>query len=542
MAVGAERVAGLWARGERGRWSTWGGERLVLAVGRTFTSTVRLLDALPVFRGDPRVDVLFAFDDTTAYYEGAGELVRAAGWRTVPWTDAGRLDHDLVLTASENVDLRQLDGGAPVVVLPHGIGFHKNVPDAEGGTRVSGVVPDRYLRGRDVSIVVAHDAQAEALRASHPEAARRCVTVGDPAHDLMAASLPLREYYRAALGVPEGRRLVVVSSTWAADSLLGRLPDLPARLLGALPVDEYAVAVVTHPNIASWHGPAKLRQVLADASDAGLVRIPSHAGWQAALVASDLVIGDHGSVTLYGAALDRPVLLGPSGPTAAVPGTPPDELSRRVPHLDARLPLLPQIEKALVSGPVADGATGVFGNRGGAAEALRALLYERLGLDPPERPVELRAYPDPVPEPVTRPRSFHVFTRFAAPGRIDLWRFPVGVPLGPSVADAYRHRSVAEDERDLRQRWNASVLVRRLPADASWVSRRLAEDDALLLTATITSDGACLVGHRDGRLFRAHGTEDPTLAAATVYTCVRADVAPDGTFTLPTGPVTVTPQ
>ncbi|MFC5185135.1 hypothetical protein [Actinomadura harenae] len=538
--MGADEVASRWDPGERGRWGTWPGERLVLAVGRTYTSAVRLLDALAVFRGDPRVDVLFAFDDGTAFFDGAEELVRAAGWRRVPWADAGDLACDLVLTASENVDLSRFRADVPVVVLPHGIGFHKIVPDTAGGTRVSGVVPDRYLRGRDVSLVTSHDAQAEALQDAHPDAADRCVTVGDAAFDRMRASLPLREYYRAALGVAEGRRLLVVTSTWAADSLLGRVPDLPARLLGALPADEYAVAVVTHPNIASRHGPAKVGQVLADASDAGLVRIPPRAGWQASLVASDLVVGDHGSVTLYGAALDRPVLLGPPGPTTAVPGTPPDELSRRAPRLDVRLPLLPQIEKALAGGPVSGIAADVFDHRGQAAEALRALLYSRLGLDPPEFPAAVRAFEDPVPEPVVRPRSFHVHTRPTAPGRIALWRFPIGVPQGPPpVPDAFHHRSVAEDERDRASFWNASVLVRRLPGDASWVRGRLA-DDARLLAATVTAEGGCMVGHRDGRLLHVAGTDDPTLAAAAVYTCVRAGAPLEGRFVLPTGEVTVT--
>ncbi|RJL20695.1 hypothetical protein [Bailinhaonella thermotolerans] len=340
----AEGPAARWRAAERARWQTFDCPRTVLAIARTHTSALRLLDALTVFDGDERVQVLFAFDESSAFGGGVARSLAERGARVVPWEEVRDLDHDLALTASENVDLGRVDG--PVVVLPHGIGFHKYVPDSNGGgERVSGVVPVRHLRGKDVLMAVSHPAQRDALRPVCPEAAERCVVVGDPVLDRLTASLPLRDLYRAELGVARHQRLVVLTSTWGRDSLLGARPRLPAELLAALPADEYRVALAAHPNIASWHGEFHLSQALAGARAAGLLRLPPADGWQAALVAADLVIGDHGSVTLYAAALDRPLLLNPPSATT-VPGTPPADLARSAPRLSADHDLAEQLARA----------------------------------------------------------------------------------------------------------------------------------------------------------------------------------------------------
>jgi hypothetical protein len=79
-------------------------------------------------------------------------------------------------------------------------------------------------------------------------------------------------------------------------------------LLGALPSDEYRVALVLHPNVWSWYGEFQIESLWLDrARDAGLLLLPPDNGWKAALISADLVIGDQGSVTLYAAALDKPV-------------------------------------------------------------------------------------------------------------------------------------------------------------------------------------------------------------------------------------------
>lgn len=84
-------------------------------------------------------------------------------------------------------------------------------------------------------------------------------------------------------------------------------------MLAALPYDEFRVAAIVHPNVWSEHGSWQIRDLLAPALDAGLMLVLHIHAWRSALVAADVVVGDHGSVTLYGAALGKPVLLGPTG-------------------------------------------------------------------------------------------------------------------------------------------------------------------------------------------------------------------------------------
>src|SRR5690606_32251064 len=136
-------------------------------------------------------------------------------------------------------------------------------------------------------------------------------------------------------------------------------------------------AAVLHPNIGTAHGPWAVRQALARAVDAGLLAPPPEQGWEAALAAADLVLGDHGSVTLYAAAADRPVLLGASG-EESVPGTAAARLAAAAGRRDPAAGLRKQLDAA-VEGPVpglyADAAGYAFAHPGEGAERVRRLLY-----------------------------------------------------------------------------------------------------------------------------------------------------------------------
>jgi len=52
------------------RWVTVGAERTLLAVARTVTSTVRVLEALELLRGDVRVQVVFAVNESSPFVAG----------------------------------------------------------------------------------------------------------------------------------------------------------------------------------------------------------------------------------------------------------------------------------------------------------------------------------------------------------------------------------------------------------------------------------------------------------------------------------------
>ncbi|MFK4265048.1 CDP-glycerol glycerophosphotransferase family protein [Streptomyces milbemycinicus] len=545
------------------RWTTFDGERTLVAVARTVTSTVRVLDVLaPVLRDDPRVHVVFGYDPTSAFSDGVPDLLRAHGVRVMPWDQLARVPCDLIVTATENADLSGTD--APVLVLPHGVGFHKLVPDARGPhDRVSGLVPEGLLHR--AWLTISHPDQADQLAALHPGTAGRTLLVGDPCYDELLCSRDLRARYREALGIAEDQRLVMLSSTWRTQSLLGRHPDLPARLLAELPLDEYRVALVSHPNVVSAHGSWGLRTGQTSAREAGLLLIPPTAGWQATLIAADVVIGDHGSVTFYGAALGKPVVLGAFG-DESIPGTPMAELGRLAPRLTVPMGhpgghggpggpgLYEQIERAIADHDhdpyrLTKIGAAAFAAPGQALARLRTDLYALLRLpEPAAPPPPVRAFDDPLPE---RQEVSSAVVMTAVDGdTVAVHRVPAYVAGAREEADdadgtagVHRHLSCQDRERDRGLVESASVLTHHEPAAtptaaARWARETLRRYPGSALAAATTARGDCLVALRDGRLAEASATgpvRDPGLLAAVVYGRLRAGRPLEGIVTLRVG-------
>ncbi|WP_405740910.1 CDP-glycerol glycerophosphotransferase family protein [Streptomyces sp. NBC_01525] len=549
------------------RWRTFPTERTVVVIARTVTSTVRVLDVLgPVFRDESRVDLVFAFDPSSAFNDGVHDLIRSVGARVLPWHQYRGLSPDLVITATENADLAVEGHTAPVLVLPHGVGFHKVVPDSRSDQdRLAGVVPDALLRSGRAWLAVSHPDQAEQLAAAHPLTRDRTLLIGDPCHDTLVNGVGLRAAYREALGVTGNRRLIVLSSTWRDRSLLGRNPALPARLLAELPMDDYAVALVTHPNIVSAHGVYQLRSLLASPLSAGLLRIPPTDGWQAALIAGDLLIGDHGSVTFYGAALGKPLLLGAFSEDEAVPGTPMAELGKQVPRLEPGAPLRPQIERALadsVRGPADSESLSQLGAKaliapGHALRRLRTAVYDLLRLDLPERSSPLPRFAPEAPcpaDPCPDITAVHITTEvrdtpvgpqvaigrtpaavghFADAGDLEIANATEdGFPsAGPSLSsDTFRHLSCSDLEQDRSLAESASVLVRdavagSIAAADRWIADVFSRYPGCLLASTSVADAGCRVALRDGRTVVAPLSADrhgAMVVAALVYALVRS--------------------
>ncbi|MGH3325648.1 MAG: hypothetical protein ACRDOV_14670, partial [Streptomyces sp.] len=312
------------------RWATRGGCRRVLFVVHNVTSATRLLDVLPLFHDDFRVQLLATCTGSSPFQAGVPELLADAGLPVLPWEQAVRTPVDLAVSASYGGRLEDIQG--KLAVLSHGAGYNKRLAAPDTGHRtpdtgrpspgpgqppVFGLSPEWLLHdGRPVAdaTVLSHPEQLDRLRAACPEAAPSAVLAGDPCYDRLLAARPDRDRFRRALGVTPGRRLVLLSSTWNPDSLFGDggedvLPALLSRLTAALPADEYRLVAALHPNIWHGHGPGQIHGWLNRARHAGLTLVPPLAGWRQALLAADLVLGDQGSVTYYAAALGTPVLL-----------------------------------------------------------------------------------------------------------------------------------------------------------------------------------------------------------------------------------------
>ncbi|SMC71090.1 hypothetical protein [Lentzea albidocapillata] len=345
------------------------GCRKVLVIVPSVVAGTRLFDLLPLLDSDFRVQTYFTLPEPDA---ATARFVSAAGGLVIGWEMALQHEFDLVLAAS----YRFIDRApGPVLVLPHGAGSMKSRrrvraagPEAEP---VHGL--DRQMLTRDgkvqaSAIVLSHDDELEVLAESCPEALPAAVVAGDICLDRMRASLPFREQYRRALGVEPGDTLVTISSTWTAESTFYQRPELYRELTG-----KARVAAVLHPNIWAVHGAWQVRSWLADCD---VVVVPPEEGWRATMIASDVVIGDHGSTTQYAAAVGARVLL------ATCPdvrhGSLAYTISERVPRYTG------DIAEAVA---VPDFACLISSRLDRSGEILRAAMYRLLGIPEPAHAV-----------------------------------------------------------------------------------------------------------------------------------------------------------
>lgn len=343
--------------------------RQVLVLVPHVVAGTRLMDVLTLLEADHRLQVVCAVP--TGSPPGTDTFVLAQGALLIPWALAVRHRFDLVLAAShQHID--RVHG--PVLVLPHGASAAKSRRlrghglDRASLPRAGRVVPD--------TIVLAHDDELVLLADSCPEAVPHAVVAGDLCLDRMRASLPYRAHYRAAAGVDENETLVTVSSTWSPSSTFGSRPALYRHLLR-----EHRVAAVLHPNIWQVHGAWQVRAWLADCAE--LVVVPPEEGWRAMVIASDVVVGDHGSVTQYAAAVGVPIVL------ASTPQVRPDSfadvLSRHAPRFDPARSVVAQAKTVPLM---------ISSRLGESAAILRRTMYRLLELSEPAR--ACRAEPVPV--------------------------------------------------------------------------------------------------------------------------------------------------
>jgi hypothetical protein len=514
-------------------WLTVGFERTVLAVVRTTTTLTRLLDVLSLLGSDRRVQVVFTRDPDNAALFGAGvdPFLERLEAPVISWRDATRTSFDLAVAASENDRLATLD--APVLLVPHGVGHQKYYPNS---TTISGMNPERLVDGDRVvpaAIAVAHPDQQTRLRAECPAAAERAVVVGDPSLARMAGSAHRQRWYRERLSGP-GRALVVLASTWGPHSLLGGRPGLVDELVARLPVDEYRLAVVLHPGIWAAHGPWQVRSWLAPAVEAGVHLVCPYEGWQAALVGASVVLADHGSLALYAAALDKPLLMAVPGSPTTVQGSALAVLGARAPVLDPARDLREQVVAA-VAGHAPGGHEPVTRLAvlppAQCAGRLRELLYELLRLPEPAHEARFPAVGVPGGDPPPAAPPTVVVGAAVSSGEVAVERFP-DLRWGPT-RDGLDHRHLVADvdRASLGQLAAAAILVTAPDAagagtDAAATSWRRAADellrqwpDASLVAAP--QCGGCRIRTRTGEsLLRLAGDAagiDPVVLGSLAY-------------------------
>jgi hypothetical protein len=298
---------------DAGRWTTRSECKTLLVIVHTVTSGQRLLDAVHLVESDIRVQAVFTIAPDV-FGNGVEQFLEEIGAICVPWRQACQIEFDLALSASLG-GVHEIH--APLVVMPHGAGYNKLATRRSIGRAVArgapyGLDAQRLVHDGTVvpaALVLPHHAELGRLARTCPEAVPTAVVAGDPSYDRLEASLANQAAYRRSFGVADGQRLIVVTSTWGPRSLLGSRFELLPKLVAELSGPDYRIMALLHPNAWFGHGTWQIRAWLADCLRNGLSLLPPEADWRAALAAADCVIGDHGSVTLYGAVADVPVLL-----------------------------------------------------------------------------------------------------------------------------------------------------------------------------------------------------------------------------------------
>ncbi|HEX3783803.1 MAG TPA: hypothetical protein VHX38_29415 [Pseudonocardiaceae bacterium] len=447
-------------------------------VARTVTALTRILDIVSIIQGDQRVQTVFTTDptNTAIFRAGLDRFLVKLGVEVLPWEQATATRFDLAIAASENDRLDAID--APILLVPHGLGYQKYYPNSR---IVAGMNPDRLLReGRVLPTVIAlsHRDQHTQLAAICPPASAHAVVIGDPSLDRLLAGRHRVHGYRAALDAA-GKTLVVVSSTWGPHSLFGRFPRLPEELAGALPVDEYRVVVVLHPGVWSAHGQWQIRAWLGRAAELGLHVVPPTDNWQAVLCAAHCVVGDEGSFALYAAALDKPILLAAGTGANTVPGSPLALLAERATVLGPGADLADQIAAAISTHQPDAWAPAVRKAvqwPGRSARMLRPLLYELLDLAEPA--TEAVFAPAEVPTPTN-----HQVPTLVVGAREDghilaLQRFPRS--HGDRRPEPFDHRHLVADLDRASYRELSSASILRIGGDADGPELFSTEADAML--------------------------------------------------------------
>jgi hypothetical protein len=361
------------------------------------------------------------------------------------------------------------------------------------------------------AIVLSHEEQRTRLEASCPEAVPRTVIVGDPCYDQLLASAPFRDDYRRALGVKPGQKLLVVSSTWGGGSVLAAEDpnaDILRRIMAEFPMDEYRILAAVHPNAWYGHGAWQLQNWLAPLAEQGLLLpSPETEVWKAALLAADGIIGDHGSLTLYGTALGIPSVLGSFAEAKVATYSPMARLGEVLPRLSVHRPLVPQFEAAATAQPgsaeLRQLRTTVTSRPGEAATLLRSLFYRWLDVSEPDYPAAARVVPVPAAAPTgpLSPVARAVFVSVAWAGaRACVRRYPAALQRRTQERHLAGTHLVADaDDPDTVRLRSADVLLVPLgrpchmAGPAGWTDIMARFPGCALLAVEEPSDGTLAV-------------------------------------------------
>ena len=300
---------------------------------------------------------------------------RRARWR--PWDLMIFADHD---------DMARFPVNVPKVRISHGI----------FGSKLIDGVPYRYdpkwveYRGKVFysRMFEPSDYAVECALKHNPRLQGIVVAVGDLSADRLLSLRPERDEIRAGFGCSPDDFVVLLQSTYGATSLMESIGnELVPQCVSLAAETDFRFILQTHPH--HWTGPYAQDHpyghfLLDQEGKPGITVIHHDEDWAPYMMASDMVITDHTSLSMTYALLGKPMLFVAVPGTTLIEGNPGERLAQVLPKLSSIENLAVDIERARNEFPreqVAEIAKDILSYPGEAADRIQKEVYGLLGLD-----------------------------------------------------------------------------------------------------------------------------------------------------------------
>lgn len=222
----------------------------------------------------------------------------------------------------------------------------------------------------------------------NPDLRGIAVAVGNLDADRVFALVSEREQIRAGMGYGSEDLVILLQSTYGETSLMESIGrELIAACAAGAAEHGWKFILQTHPH--HWTGPYAEEHpygnvLLEREGERGITVLHHDEDWAPHMIASDMVITDHTSLSMTYALFGKPMLFVEVPGTTLIEGNPGERLARILPKLSDPDNLVADIERAMRDFPreqVADIAKDILSYLGEAAQRVRTEAYQLLRVE-----------------------------------------------------------------------------------------------------------------------------------------------------------------
>lgn len=338
-------------------------------------------------RNDDRVRFHVTFPDDEKTHHELSRIRAKLGVQEVPLRWAYVKPWDLIITADHGHAELATRTRCPVIYTGHGI--TGKVLAGEGGDYSYGP----RTRGPDgtpryTCMLEASESNRRRIVVEHPEYADVIRVVGSLKDDEVLDQLQNRRAFREQLGFRDEDTVVFVIGSWGPQSLFHTIGD--GLIDAARALSDYRFILCTHPHEYRPR-PAGKRvwgEYLRALREEGFsVREPDQS-WVPYLVASDVLITDHTSLSIYGVLAGKPMIWSPVPDEVIQEGSALWKLRAICHILEDPRRLGEELAHALTEFPhdrLGELASEINSRPGRSRQLVRELIFGLLDLEPRRR-------------------------------------------------------------------------------------------------------------------------------------------------------------